>query len=60
MIVYVHELSFFVFCSGEEVEGKPRLVRGHSVALQVTESEIEGGFEFGDSEDWGSPIDYPA
>lgn len=60
MIVYVYELSFFVFCLGEEVEGKPRLVRGHSVALQVTESEIEGGFEFRDSEDWGSPIDNTA
>jgi hypothetical protein len=24
-------------CLGEEVEGQPRLVRGHSVAIQATE-----------------------
>lgn len=44
-------------CLGEEVEGQPRLVRGHSVAIQATEWEVQERFEFTESGNRVSPID---
>lgn len=58
MYVYVVcEFDFVGVCLGEEVEGQPRLVCGHSVALQATEPEVQGGFEFTESGNRVSPID---